>query len=81
MDARGWPDRAVRTAQAGKFIIVKSDVDEEARRVLAQKYGSRRLPASFLWDSKGSGIARGGVMSSTEMVKFLDTSGAVPLEC
>ncbi len=80
MDARVWPDPAVQAALAKKFIIVKSDVDEEASQVLAQKDSIRGVPTLLLLDGKGTEITRGGFMSSTEMEKFLDTSGVGPLQ-
>lgn len=75
MDARVWPDPTVQAALDKKFISVKSDVDEEASQVLAQKYGIRGVPTLLLLDGKGTEITRGGFMSSPEMVKFLESSG------
>lgn len=80
MDARVWPDPTVQAALARKYVIVKSDVDEEASQVLAQKYGIPGVPTLLLLDGKGRETARGGFMSSPEMVKFLDTSGATPTQ-
>lgn len=80
MDARVWPDPTVQAALARKLIPVKSDVDEETSQILAQKHGIRGVPTLLLLDGKGTEIARGGFMSSPEIVKFLDSSGAVPLQ-
>lgn len=76
MDARVWTDPDVKSAVADKFIIVKSDIDEEPSRVLAEKYGVRGVPALLLLDGTGKEIARGGFMSSPETVKFLKSPDA-----
>ncbi len=77
MDARVWTDPTVQAQLAGKFIIVKSDVDDEASQLLAQKHGVRGIPTLLLLDGKGNEIARSGFMSSPETVEFLMTTGSM----
>lgn len=76
MDARVWPDPAVQAELTEKYIIVKSDIDDEQSQILAQKFGVRGVPTLLLLDNKGEEIGRGGFMSSPETVKFLKTAGA-----
>ncbi len=71
MDARVWPDPAVQAELAEKYISVKSDIDEKANQLLAQKYGVRGVPTLLLLDSTGMEIARSGFMSAPATVKFL----------
>lgn len=76
MDARVWPDQAVQSALAKNYLIVKSDVDDDASQILAQKYGVRGVPTLLLLDAKGGEIARGGFMSAVETVGFLNKASA-----
>jgi thiol:disulfide interchange protein len=76
MDARVWTDPTVQAELSAKHIIVKSDIDDEASQLLAQKYGVRGVPTLLLLDSAGKETGRGGFMSSPETVKFLKSAGA-----
>lgn len=74
MDARVWPDSAVQTALAEKYLIVKSDIDVEGSEVIARKYGVQAIPTLLVLDSDGNELERGGFMSSQELIKFLESA-------
>lgn len=80
MDARVWPDSAVQSALADKYLIVKADVDTDGSQAVIRKYGIQAVPTLLLLDSNGKELDRAGFLSSRELIKFLDDGSNAPGE-
>lgn len=77
MDARVWPDSAVQSALADKYLIVKADIDVDDSQAAIRKYGIQAVPNLLLLDSNGKQLDRAGFLSTPKLVKFLNDGSHV----
>jgi thiol:disulfide interchange protein len=67
-----WPDPGVSGAVNGRYIPVLIDVDDPEDAGVAERYGIVGIPAILVLDAEGRVLRRGGFMSSTQAIAFLD---------
>lgn len=67
-----WPAPGVAEAVNSRYIPVLIDVDDPENAGVAERYGIVGIPAILVLDAEGQVLHRGGFMSSTQVVTFLD---------
>lgn len=69
-----WPDPEVETVINRDFVPLYLDVDEQATKAIAERYGVGGIPAVFVVDADGKVLRKASFMSQSQTLEFLGTA-------